>query len=154
VLDMEARKTITVVPVSPQIQRISVSVDDSMVFTSDVTKPQLAVIDTATNKIKTWIPLPGLGYGTAPTADGKWLLVALPLVHQLAVVDLGSMKVARTIDLPTRPQEVLVSPDQKMAYVSCDQSGKVAAISLSDWKVTKLIDAGPGADGLAWAAAK
>jgi DNA-binding beta-propeller fold protein YncE len=95
-----------------------------------------------------------LGYGTAPTADGKWLLVALPLVHQLAVVDLGAMKVARTIDLPARPQEVLVSPDQKMAYVSCDQSGKVAAISLADWKVTKLIDAGPGADGLAWASAK
>jgi DNA-binding beta-propeller fold protein YncE len=154
VLDMDARKTITVIPVSPQVQRISLSVDDSMVFTSDVTKPQLAVIDTATNKIKTWIPLPGLGYGTAPTADGKWLLVALPLVHQLAVVDLSMMKVAHTIDLPTRPQEVLVSPDQKMAYVSCDQSGKVAAISLSDWKVTKLIDAGPGADGLAWAAAK
>jgi len=154
VLDMEARKTITVIPVSPQIQRISVSVDDSMVFTSDVTKPQLAVIDASTNKIKMWIPLPGLGYGTAPTADGKWLLVALPLVHQLAVVDLGAMKVARTIDLPARPQEVLVSPDQKMAYVSCDQTGKVAAISLSDWKVTKLIDAGPGADGLAWASAK
>jgi YVTN family beta-propeller protein len=61
VLDMEARKTITVIPVSPQIQRISVSVDDSMVFTSDVTKPQLAVIDTATNKIKTWIPLRAWG---------------------------------------------------------------------------------------------
>ncbi len=38
----------------------------SWLFTSDVTKPQLAVIDTATNKIKTWIPMPGLGYGSAP----------------------------------------------------------------------------------------
>jgi YVTN family beta-propeller protein len=153
VLDMEARKTIAIIPVSGQIQRISLSVDDSMIFTSDVTKPQLAVIDAVTNKVKTWIALPGLGYGTATTADGRWLLVVLPLVHQLAVVDLSAMKVARTIDLPTRPQEVVVSPDQKMAYVSCDQSGKVAAISLSDWKVTKLIDAGKGADGLAWAVA-
>jgi hypothetical protein len=114
----------------------------------------LAVIDTVTNKVKTWIALPGLGYGTATTADGRWLLVVLPLVHQLAVVDLSALKVARTIDLPTRPQEVLVSPDQKMAYVSCDQSGKVAAISLSDWKVTNLIAAGKGADGLAWAVAQ
>src|SRR5271154_745686 len=41
VLDMEARKTIAIIPVSGQIQRISLSVDDKMVFTSDVTKPQL-----------------------------------------------------------------------------------------------------------------
>jgi len=154
VLDLEARKTITIIPVSPQIQRISLSVDDSLIFTSDVTKPQLAVIDTATNKIKTWVPLPGLGYGSAPTPDGRWLVIALPLIHQVGVVDLSTMTVAHTIDLPTRPQEVLVSPDNKVAYVSCDQSGKVAVISLSDWKVKTIIDAGPGADGLALAVAR
>lgn len=154
VLDLEARKTITIIPVSAEVQRISLAVDDSMVFTSDVTKPQLAVIDTATNKIKAWVPLPGLGYGTAPTADGRWLIVALPLVHQVAVVDLGTLKVAHTIDVPTRPQEVLVPPDKQVAYVSCDQSGKVVVISLSDWTVKGVIDAGKGADGLAWAAAR
>jgi YVTN family beta-propeller protein len=154
VLDLEARKTITIIPVAPQIQRISLSVDDSLIFTSDVTKPQLAVIDTATNKIKTWVPLPGLGYGSAPTPDGRWLVIALPLIHQVGVIDLSTMTVAHTIDLPTRPQEVLVSPDNKVAYVSCDQSGKVAVISLSDWKVKTIIDAGPGADGLALAVAR
>jgi YVTN family beta-propeller protein len=152
VLDLDARSVITIIPVSGQVQRISLSRDDSMAFTSDVTKPQLAVIDTATNKIKTWVPLPGLGYGSATTADGKWLLIALPLVHQLGVVDLTTLKVARTIDLPVKPQEVLIAPDDKTAYVSIDQSGKVAVISISDWKVEKIIDAGPGADGLAWAA--
>jgi YVTN family beta-propeller protein len=154
VLDLDARKTITIIPVSGQIQRISLSVDDKLAFTSDVTKPQLAVIDTATNKVKTWIPLPGLGYGSAPTPDGKWLVIALPLVHQVGVIDLTTMKVARTIDLPTRPQEVVVSPNNNVAYVSCDQSGKVAMIDLSDWTVKKIIDAGAGADGLALAIAR
>jgi DNA-binding beta-propeller fold protein YncE len=154
VLDLDGRKTITIIPVAPTVQRISLSVDDKLVFTSDVSKPQLAVIDTATNKVKTWVPLPGLGYGSAPTADGRWLLVALPLVHQLAVVDLSTFKVAHAIDLPTRPQEVIVSPDNKVAYVSCDQSGKVAVINLADWKVKQIIDAGAGADGLAYAAAR
>jgi YVTN family beta-propeller protein len=152
VLDLEARSVITIIPVSGQVQRISLSRDDRMAFTSDVTKPQLAVIDTATNKIKTWVPLPGLGYGSATTSDGKWLLIALPLVRQLGVIDLATLKVARTIDLPVKPQEVLIAPDDKTAYVSIDQSGKVAMIDLSDWKVEKIIDAGPGADGLAWAA--
>jgi YVTN family beta-propeller protein len=153
VLDLDARSVITIIPVSSQVQRISLSPDDRLAFTSDVTKPQLAVIDTATNKIKTWVPLPGLGYGSAVTADGKWLLIALPLIHQLGVVDLTTFKVTHTIDLPVRPQEVLIAPDQKSAYVSIDQGAKVAVISLTDWKVERMIDAGPGADGLAWAAA-
>jgi len=151
VLDMEARKTVTVIPVSGQVQRISVSVDGSMVFTADQTKPQLAAIDTSTNKVKTWIPLPAPGYGTASTPDGRWLVVAVPGANKVAVVDLTTMKVAHTMDVPAAPQEVVIRPDGKVAYVSCDASHKVAAISTSDWTVTKLIDAGAGADGLAWA---
>ena len=59
VLDMKGRKTLAIIPVSENTQRIAISPDDSMVFTADQTKPQLAVIDTATNKVKTWVPLPG-----------------------------------------------------------------------------------------------
>lgn len=154
VLDLDARKTITIIPVSPQIQRISLSLDDKLAFTSDVTKPQLAVIDTATNKIKKWIPMPGLGYGSAPTQDGGWLVIALPLVNQVAAIDLHAMKVTHTITVPSRPQEVLVAPGGHTAYVSCDQSGKVAVINVADWTLKGLIDAGKSADGLAWAAAK
>lgn len=151
VLDMEARKTITVIPVSGQIQRIALSQDGSMAFTSDQTKPQLAVIDTASAKVKSWIPLPGLGYSAAPTPDGHWLVIAVRTTNQVAVVDLRTMKVAHVIDVPASPQEVLVRPDGEVAYVSCDASQKVTAISTSNWTVEKMIDAGPGADGLAWA---
>jgi DNA-binding beta-propeller fold protein YncE len=151
VLDLENRKTLSVIPVSGQVQRIALSVDDKLVFTSDVTKPQLAVIDTASNKLKSWIPMPGLGYGSAPTPDGKWLVIALPLINKVGVIDLKAMQVARTIDVPTKPQEVLITPDGKTAYVSCDQSAKVAVIGTADWAVKGMIDAGKGVDGLAWA---
>jgi DNA-binding beta-propeller fold protein YncE len=151
VLDMVGRKTIAVIPISRETQRISISNDDRWVFTADQTKPQLAVIDTATNKIKSWVSLPGTGYGTAPTPDGRFLLVAVPPTNQVAVVDLSSMKVVRNIAVPSAPQEVLVRPDGKVAYVSCNNSGQVAAIDLSQWKVQSLITAGKFADGLAWA---
>jgi len=151
VLDLVGRKTIAVIPVSGEVQRISISTDDKLVFTSDQTKPQLAVIDTTTNEVRTWVPLPGTGYGTAATLDGRWLLVAVPATNQVAVVDLSSMKVARNIDVASKPQEILVRPDGKVAYVSCAGSGQVAAIDLAQWKVQKLIDAGNFADGLAWA---
>jgi DNA-binding beta-propeller fold protein YncE len=154
VLDLDARKTLQVIPISPNTQRISISMDDKSVFTSDQTKPRLAVINTLTNKVENWVDLPGLGYGTAPTPDGKWLVVAVPPANKVAVVDLHTLRVVHTIDVPKAPQEALVRPDGKMAYVSCDASGKVAAIRTSDWKVDALIDAGKGADGLAWAASR
>lgn len=154
VLDLDARKTLTVIPVSGQTQRISLSVDDKYAFTADQVKPELVVIDTASNKIRTRIPLPAPGYGTAPTPDGRWLVVAVPKANKVAVVDLKAMKVAHIIDVPKAPQESLVRPDNRVAYVSCDASGKIAAIDVATWKVTKLIDAGKTADGLAWAAAR
>ena len=150
VLDMATRTTVTVIPVSGTVQRISLSRDQSMVFTADQTKPQVAAIDTATNKVKSWIPLPAVGYGSASTLDGKWLLVQMGPAKQVAVIDLGVMKVARTIDVPAGSGEILMSPDGKVAYVSCPIDGKVAEIDLTTWKVARLIDAGSKADGMAW----
>ena len=151
VLDLESRKVIAVIKVAPRIQRIALSIDDRLAFTADQSKPQLAVIDTASNQLKASIALPSVGYGAAPTPDGRWLVVPLRGGKQVAVVDLHAMKVARTIDVPAEPQEVLISPDGRAAYVSCDASKQVAVIRTSDWTVQKLIDAGPSADGLAWA---
>ena len=153
VLDMHAKKTLAIIPISKQTQRISLSPDDKWAFTADQTKPQLAVIDAKAHKVKTWIELPGLGYGTAATNDGKWLVVAVPTVNKVAVVDLKTLKVVHTIDVPKAPQEVLIRPDDKVAYVSCDSSHQIAAINTSDWSVN-LIDAGKGADGMAWATAQ
>jgi YVTN family beta-propeller protein len=150
VLDIPGRKTIAVIPVARHVQRISISRDGRWVFTSDTQKPQLAVIGTKTNKVERWIPLASAGYGTASTPDGKWLLVALPGANLVAVIDLGTFAVSKTIKVPSSPQEVLIRPDGKEAYVSCSESARVAAIQTSDWSV-KLIEAGPGADGLAWA---
>ena len=72
VLDMKARKTLAIIPISKTTQRISISMDDRQVFTADQTQPQLAVIDTATNKVKTWVPLPSVGYGNGP--DARWTI--------------------------------------------------------------------------------
>lgn len=151
VLDLASRKTLTVIPISHNTQRISVSPDDTMVFTSDQTKPQLAVIDTRTDKLKTWVPLPAMGYGTASTRDGRWLLVALPNANQVAAIDLATLKVAHTIDVCGDPQEVLVQPDNPaIAFVSCMGTKSVAELNLSTWKVQRLIAAGNHPDGLAW----
>jgi YVTN family beta-propeller protein len=150
VLDLVARKTIAVISVAAQVQRVSLSPDGRWAFTSDTEEPRLAVISTVTRKVDRWIALPGIGYGTASTPDGRWLLVAMPNANGVAVIELAGLRVVKTISVPPAPQEVLIRPDGQLAYVSCDRSHQVAAIEISDWSV-KLIEAGRGADGLAWA---
>jgi YVTN family beta-propeller protein len=154
VLDMKARKTLAIIPISPNAQRISISNDDRWVFTADETKARLAVIDTTTNQVKNWIPLQGTGYGSAPTPDGRWLLIAIPDKNNVAVIDLKTMQVARPVAVGKSPQEVLVRPDGKVAYVSCIDSNRVDEIDLASWKVVRTIATGKGTDGLAWAAAR
>lgn len=154
VLDMVERKVISVIPLGSKCQRIAVSIDDKRVFTSDQTKPRLAVISVKTMAVETWIEMPGIGYGAATTPDGRFLLVALIKNNKVAVVDLNTLSVVRTLDVPASPQEVLVRPDGAEAYVSCDASGKVAVLDLKTWQITQLIQAGPVADGLAWASSE
>lgn len=153
VLDLEARKLITTIPVAHRTQRITVSPDDKLVFTADQVNPAIVVIDTATNAVKTRITLPDFGYGMNVTPDGKSLLVAMINTNQLGLVNLETMKFEKGLALPKSPQVVLVRPDGAVAYVSCDASAKVAAVDLKTWTVTSLIDVGKVADGLAWAAA-
>ncbi len=151
VLDVKARKTLAVIPVSGNVQRIAISNDDRWVFTADQTAPRMAVIDTATEKVAKWIKIDGLGYGAAPTKDGRWLLVALPAQDKVDVIDLKTMTLARTVDVGKGPQEVLARPDGKAAYVSCDGSNEVAEIDLATWTVKRTIKTGNVTDGLGWA---
>jgi YVTN family beta-propeller protein len=151
VLDMKARKTLAVIPVSGQTQRIAISNDDRWVFTADQTKPQMAVIDTATNTVKTWVPLSGFGYGAALTKDGHFLLMPIPAKNVVDVVDLTTMKVAHSVAVGADPQEVLAGPGGKVAYVSCIGANQVAEIDLATWKVSRTIATGKGSDGLGWA---
>ena len=75
VLDMEGRKTLAVIPVAGEVQRIAISSDDRLVFTSDQTKPRLAVIDTAAKQgeARGWLPGTRIRQARRPrTESGCW----------------------------------------------------------------------------------
>jgi len=151
VLDIQARKVLKIIQVSANTQRISISPDDRWVFTADQTKPELVMIDTTTNSVAWRRPLEGIAYGTAPTPDGRFLLITLPDQDKIAVFDIKAMKVVRSVAVGKYPQEAIVRPDGKVAYVSCEKSNQVAEINLENWTVTRLIATGKATDGLAWA---
>jgi YVTN family beta-propeller protein len=152
VIDIQAHKVLRIIQVSTNTQRIAISPDDHWVFTADQTKPELVMIDTSTNAVAWRRPLEGIAYGTAPTPDGRFLLITLPDQDKIAVFDIKAMQVVRSVTVSKYPQEVLVTPDGKTAYVSCEKSNQVAEINLENWTLTRLIATGKATDGLAWAA--
>ena len=99
--------------------------------------------------------MPTTAYGTAPTLDGRWLLITLPALNQVGVLDLETLRMVRTFDVPRHPSEILVRPDGQAAYISCMDEEKVAMLNTvgppSEWVLRPPIPAGRGVDGLAWA---
>jgi DNA-binding beta-propeller fold protein YncE len=162
VLDIPARRLITIIPVAKTIQRISMSPDGSRLFTHDQNAPRLAVIDlpgregtqgsdtTASYKVSRWVDLPGVAYASAPTPDGKYLLVASMAKHLLLAIDMATLKIAKTFDLPESPSEILVTPDGATAFISCVSAGKIAVLDLRAWQLREPIVLTAGVDGLAW----
>jgi YVTN family beta-propeller protein len=162
VLNIPTRRLITVIPVAHTIQRISLSPDGRRLFTHDQTAPRLAIIDlpdrkgtkeddtAASYKVSRWLDLPAVPYASAPTPDGKWLLVACLAKHLLLAIDMATLKVARTFDLPESPSEILVTPDGAIVFISCVSSGKIAVLDLHAWQLQEPIVLTPGVDGLAW----
>ena len=109
------------------------------------------MIDTTANAVAWRRPLEGVAYGTAPTPNGRFLLITLPDQDKIAVFDIKAMNVVRSVAVGKYPQEILVRPDGKAAYVSCEKSNQVAEINLDTWTLTRLIPTGKATDGLAWA---
>jgi DNA-binding beta-propeller fold protein YncE len=163
VLDVPARRLITVIPVAKTIQRISMSPDGSHLFTHDQDAPRLAVIDLTDRKgtgasdtaesykVSRWIDLPAAPYASTPTPDGKYLLVACMAKHLLLAIDMATLKIAKSFDLPEAPSEILVTPDGTIAFVSCVSAGKIAVLDLRAWQLQAPIVLTAGVDGLAWA---
>jgi DNA-binding beta-propeller fold protein YncE len=157
VLDLQHRRQLGVIPVAKTLQRLSISTDGKRLFTHDQDSPRLAIINIATSgadpasyKVNQWIDLPGIPYASAPTPDGRWLLVACMQQHLLLAIDLSTMKVAKSFDMPGAPSEILIRPDGNVAYVSCPDSGKIAVVDLHAWQLQDPIVLTPGVDGLAW----
>ncbi len=149
VLDLQVRKTLAIIHISSNTQRIGISRDDRFVFTADQTKPQLAVIDTATNTLQPAIKLPAVAYGTAFTPDGHWILAAMRPLGAVAVIDARTHTFVRSLQTGGVPTEILVRPDGEVAYVSCGKN--VVSIDLQKMEVAGSLNAGSGADGMAWA---
>jgi YVTN family beta-propeller protein len=155
VMDVAGRKTIAVIPVSKKVQRMALSNDERWVFTSDQEKPEVAVIDTATNKVSRMMPTMGIPYVTMPTPDGKYLLVAESTGAEpagagvLEVFDLATWKAVKSLPLPCAQNGGFVVHEGKV-YLSEPLGGRIEVVDLKTMTLEKPIVKTLGVDGLAW----
>lgn len=151
VIDIAAESLVDVIEVTDEINRISISPDGATVFSADQVQPRLAAVEVATQRV-TWVDLPSVGFGTAVTPDGRYLVVALQRESQIGVVDLSDYTVATVVDVPAHPQAIVVHPNGTHAYSACDAAGQVVEVDLRSGSVSRLFATGNGADGICWAA--
>ena len=139
VLDVDNRKLLKVIPVSRQVQRISVSPDGRRVYTHDQDSSRIAVIDTATNDVREWIKLPASVYSSAITSDGHFLL-ANSTSGKLFVWDLQAGKLANTFDIPPANGEISINSGNARAYVSCPSAGdrKSTRLNSSHYALSRM----------------
>ena len=154
VLDVKARKLITVIPLTKRVQRISVSRDGRWVFTSDWDQARVAVIDTETNTLSRWLPTTGMPYVTLPAVDGKSLLVAETdqaggTKGLLEVFQLTDWKPVRSFPLPAAQNGgFLVRGD--LVYLSEPLGGDIEVLNTKSWIMEQPIVLALGVDGLGW----
>jgi YVTN family beta-propeller protein len=149
VLNLRKRSLIAKIPVSGQVQRISISPDGRRVYTHDQRKARIAVIDTEKNAIAEWWEVPSVVYSSSPTPDGRWLIANAPSGKLFVLDNVG--QVVHSYDIPEALGESIVAPDGAHAYVSCPQAGVVEVLNLKTWELEKPIELTKGVDGLAFA---
>lgn len=139
------------IPVGNQPEGIDLSPDGKELWVGQNADGKIAIIDTATNKVKESIPVGGVPIRVKFTPDGKRVLVSNPETGELIVFDAATRKETKRIAVGETPVGIVITPDGKRAFVATMQSGQVTAVNLDDLTVIKKIEPGQGPDGLAWA---
>jgi YVTN family beta-propeller protein len=152
VLDLAARKQIATVPMPRGTQGITASPDGKRVIAMDFARPEIAVIDTATDTVLERIALANTtdpAYKAYYSPDGKWLLTMAG--SSIAIFNAANLNAAqRTVTVGASPMGIAFSADGKTALVANHGDGTVSALDIATATVTKTFKAGTGIETLTY----
>lgn len=150
IIDIPSRTLVGVVEVAERVNRICLEPKGRFAYTADQTSPRLAVIDTEIAEQVASIELPSIGFGTAVTASGSHLVVALRTASEIAVVDRRSGEVVHRVATPNHPQAIVLHPDGVRAFSACDADDCVVEVDIRAGRMLRRIETGRKPDGIAW----
>ena len=79
---------------------------------------EVAVVDTATNRIVSTVPVPKGPHGLVVTPDGRKVYVSSDGDSSVSVIDTASDRVVATVDVGASPHGLAMAPDGKLVLVS------------------------------------
>ena len=152
VLDLKTRKQVGSVPMPRGTQGVTASPDGKRVIAMDIARPEIAVIDTATDAVLDRITLAGTtdaAYKAYYSPDGKWLLTMAG--SSLSIFDAANLRSPqRTLKVGASPMGIGFSADGKTALVANHGDGTVSAIDIATATVAKTFKAGTGIETLTY----
>lgn len=157
VVDLEARKTIRVVPVGPQTEGIAITPDGRELWVSARGEDRLVVLDAHSLERLAEIATGRIPIRVALSPDGRVAVTSNAGDDSLTVIDTATRKVVATValDVPEGargiPVTALFAPNGRRLFVSLTNSGEIAVLDSRTWRQIGRIQAGAGADGLGYA---
>jgi YVTN family beta-propeller protein len=150
VLDLATSKQVGTIPMPRGTQGITNSPDGTRVIAMDLARPEIAVIDTATDSVLERIALANTtdpAYKAYYSPDGKWLLTMAG--SSIGIFDAANLRgPQRTVLVGASPMGIGFSADGKTALIANHGDGTVSVLDIAAAKVTRTFKAGTGIETL------
>jgi len=152
VIDLKSRKQVGTVPMPRGTQGITASPDGKRAIAMDLARPEIAVIDTATDSVLERIALTDTtdpAYKAYYSPDGQWLMTMAG--SSINVFDAANLRAPqRRLTVGASPMGIGFSADGKTALVANHGDGTVSVVDLATAKVTRTFKAGTGIETLTY----
>src|SRR5438067_8204197 len=129
----------------------------SLVFVSNELARTITVIDAATRRPISQIPVPGRPRGIAVTSDGRTLFVALSDTLRMRAgpadgiiaIDIATQRIVERLPAGTDPEQFALSPDRRWIYASNEDAGTATALDVQARRIGAHFVVGLEPEGVA-----
>jgi DNA-binding beta-propeller fold protein YncE len=152
VIDLVARKRIRTIPAPNGLAGIGLSPNGKTIILVDAKKPQIMVVDTATDQVVSTIALEGhekAAQVARYSADGKYMVVT-SIDAPLATIFGAGLKTQRLLHLGQGPMNMAFHADGRTVLIANQNEGTLAVCDMERAEVLRTVRAGVGVETLSF----
>lgn len=152
VVDLTARRIVKKIPAPNGSAGVGMSPDGKTVILVDAQQPQILVLDTAVDEVRTTIKLSGhekAAQIARYSPDGRYLVVT-SFQAPLATVLSGDLKSQALLHLGQGPMNMAFHEDGETVVIANHNEGSLAVCNLDRGEVLRTVQAGAGIESLSF----
>jgi len=152
VVDLATRRVIKKIPVPNGASGIGMSPDGQTVILVDAREPQILVVDTASDQVRSTIRLDGhekAAQIARYSPDGRYLVVT-SFEAPLATVFSGDLQSQALLHLGQGPMNMAFHEDGETVLIANHNEGSLAVCNLQRGEVLRTVRAGAGVEALSF----